>query len=339
MKPVNRYFRTLIPFALAICLMVGLAGCTSGNDDSTHNTIDISSVPTTQPESPTEDSIQPCEPTEATVPPTENTTTPPTEEVPLPTEEHPSEASPDNSIQYPLEYSDSTCSIAITKEWYEDACCYIAHLQFTDYSRFGTACANGAYGSGYETTSAAASRLDAIFAVNGCYSAVDLDYPVVRSGVLCNGSGRNLWVPAIYSSHNGLLLSAWESGGDASVTAKTLDDLVSKGLVTDTFCFGPPILANGAVCANSSTDRAQRTFMGTNGAAGDIWIVVSEGRFADGASLGLTYQQCARLLMEKGCVFGIPLDGGGSSTMVFNGQVLNSALQNQRKIVDFIYFK
>ena len=72
---------------------------------------------------------------------------------------------------YPKTYSDATCSITITKEWYENAWCYIAHLQFTDYSRFGTACANGAYDNGYETTSHAASRLDAIFAVNGCYSA------------------------------------------------------------------------------------------------------------------------------------------------------------------------
>lgn len=39
---------------------------------------------------------------------------------------------------YPKTYSDSTCDITITKEWYEDAWCYIAHLQFTDYSRFGT---------------------------------------------------------------------------------------------------------------------------------------------------------------------------------------------------------
>ena len=110
---------------------------------------------------------------------------------------------------YPKTYSDSTCDITITKEWYEDAWCYIAHLQFTDYSRFGTSCANGEYDDGYETTSHAASRLDAIFAVNGCYSAPYLNYTVVRSGELCNGFGKNLWCPAIYSNQNGLLQSAY----------------------------------------------------------------------------------------------------------------------------------
>ena len=240
---------------------------------------------------------------------------------------------------YPKTYSDSTCDITITKEWYEDAWCYIAHLQFTDYSRFGTSCANGEYDSGYETTSHAASRLDAIFAVNGCYSAPYLNYTVVRSGELCNGSGKNLWCPAVYSNQNGLLQSAWESSGTEGIAGVNIDSLVESGLVTDTFCFGPPILVNGSVTAGSDGSRAQRTFIGTNGNPGDIWIVVSEGRNADGESAGLTYSQCARLLGEKGCIFGVPLDGGGSSTMVFQGKVLNSAKAGQRSVVDFVYFK
>ena len=244
-----------------------------------------------------------------------------------------------DTSQYPLTYSDATCNITITKEWYENAWCYIAHLQFSDYTRFGTSCANGEYDNGYETTSHAASRLDAIFAVNGCYSAPYLNYTVVRSGELCNGSGKNLWCPAVYSSRNGLLQSAWESGGTPGIAGVNVDSLVESGLVTDTFCFGPPILVGGSVTAGPDTSRAQRTFLGGNGNPGDIWVVVSEGRNADGESAGLTYSQCARLLAEKGCTFGIPLDGGGSSTMVFQGKVLNSSKASQRSVVDFIYFK
>ena len=45
-----------------------------------------------------------------------------------------------------------------------------------------------------ETTSHAASRLDAIFAVNGCYSAPYLNYTVVRNGELCNGGGSSTMV-------------------------------------------------------------------------------------------------------------------------------------------------
>jgi hypothetical protein len=72
---------------------------------------------------------------EKPVPPTE-----PSEPVPVPT-------------GWPKVYSDGTCTITIYKEWYEDAYVYAAHLQFTDYKRFGTDCAKGVYNSGYETTS------------------------------------------------------------------------------------------------------------------------------------------------------------------------------------------
>ena len=242
-------------------------------------------------------------------------------------------------LEWFLQDIDSDETVQVHADAYLYAWCYIAHLQFTDYSRFGTSCANGEYDSGYETTSHATSRLDAIFAVNGCYSAPYLNYTVVRSGELCNGSGKNLWCPAVYSNQNGLLQSAWESGGTESIAGVNIDSLVESGLVTDTFCFGPPILVNGSVTAGSDGSRAQRTFIGTNGNPGDIWIVVSEGRNADGESAGLTYSQCARLLGEKGCIFGVPLDGGGSSTMVFQGKVLNSAKAGQRSIVDFVIFR
>lgn len=54
---------------------------------------------------------------------------------------------------------------------------------------------------------------------------------------------------------------------------------------------------------------------------------------------GLTLTQCGRLMKELGCVTAVPLDGGGSSTMYFNGKVLNSAKGNERAVRDFVYLK
>ena len=79
--------------------------------------------------------------------------------------------------------------------------------------------------------------------------------------------------------------------------------------------------------------------MGTNGKAGDIWIIVADGDKNDKQSSGLTSYECAKLLQEKGCIFGIPLDGGGSSTMVWKGKVLNAVKGNERAVVDFVYFR
>jgi exopolysaccharide biosynthesis protein len=176
--------------------------------------------------------------------------------------------------------------------------------------------------------------------VNGCYSAPKLDYTVVRGGKIWNGSGRkSFWCPAVYSFHNGKLLSAWESDGTPGISGGQIDQLVADGLVTDTFCFGPPGLSSGKLSGTNGGARAQRTFIGTNGKAGDIWICVSDGRYNDGESAGLTFYEGMEFLKEKGCTFGVHLDGGGSSTMVYRGHVLNAAKGGERAVVDFVYFK
>jgi exopolysaccharide biosynthesis protein len=99
-------------------------------------------------------------------------------------------------------------------------------------------------------------------------------------------------------------------------------------------------LLNGKIQGNpNSNGRAQRTFIGTNGNAGDIWLCVSDGRYNDGKSAGLNGYQCGAYLKSKGCTLGVPLDGGGSSTIWFNGEVLNAAKSGQRAVVDFLCFK
>lgn len=233
-------------------------------------------------------------------------------------------------------HKDSTSKITVYKEWYQNAYCYIAHLEFTNYSRFKTSCANGKYKNGTETIKHAYSRLKKpVLIVNGCYSAPYLKYPVARNGKVWNN--KNCWLPAVYSQKSGLFMSAWETGGTPGIAGKDLKTLAKDKTVTDTFCFGPPILQKGKVTVGNDKSRAQRTFIGTNGKPGDIWVVVSDGRKNDGKSSGLTYKQCAQLLKNKGCTFGVPLDGGGSSTMMFKGKTLNKT--TGRRIVDFVYFK
>lgn len=276
------------------------------------------------------------EPETKTEPETETETQPETETETQPETETETEIEPEiiiPSINYPIFYSDDTCEITIVKEWYENAWVYAAHLIFTDYDRFGTSCANGAYDFGYETTTKAAERIGAILTVNGCYSAPYLNYIVVRDGIIQNGAERNLCLPAIYNSNNGLLSNGCE-------VEKNVKELVDNGLLTDTFCFGPPLLTDGEICVKSDNNRAQRTTIGTNGEVGDIWLVVSDGRWNDGESSGLSMYQCAKYLQSKECIFGVPLDGGGSTTMVWNGNVLNAVgKDNQRAVVDFVYFK
>ena len=70
------------------------------------------------------------------------------------------------------EYSDDSSNITISKEWYgpDDtnvARRYITHIEFVNYDRPATVCANDEYNNGLETTSHAAERLGAILTING----------------------------------------------------------------------------------------------------------------------------------------------------------------------------
>ena len=237
------------------------------------------------------------------------------------------------SSEFPKGYSDGTCTIIIYKEWWEHAYVYAAHITFSDYDRLWVECGNGKYNSGTEKTSSAAKRVGAVLAINGDYAVPSNGaggYAIARRGKVCND--KKTYAEGVYNSNTGKLTFG-HSG-------KMLSELVADGLVTDTFQFGPVFLKNGQIIGDKgSSSRAQRTFIGTNGNAGDIWLCVSDGRYNDGKSAGLNPYQCGSYLVSKGCTLGVPLDGGGSSTMYFNGSVLNAAKNGQRAVVDFVMFK
>lgn len=238
-----------------------------------------------------------------------------------------------SSSDWPKGYKDDTCTIIVYKEWFENAYVYAAHIIFTDYDRLWVECSKGKYNSGGETTSKAAKRVGAILAINGDYAVPSNgagSYAIARKGVVYND--KVAYPEGIYNSNTGLLTFG-HSG-------RMISELVAEGLATDTFQFGPVCLKNGEIIGDpASTSRAQRTFIGTNGDPGDIWLCVSDGRSNDGKSTGLNPYQCGAYMKNKECTLCVPLDGGGSSTIYFNGQVLNAAKNNQRAVVDFVVFK
>lgn len=69
-------------------------------------------------------------------------------------------------------------------------------------------------------------------------------------------------------------------------------------------------------------------------------IQVSDGRTDE--SEGLSLLQLAQEFKERGCTIAYNLDGGGSSTMVFNGEVVNNPTDGrsiaEREVSDIVYF-
>ena len=69
-------------------------------------------------------------------------------------------------------------------------------------------------------------------------------------------------------------------------------------------------------------------------------MIVSDGRTDE--SEGFTLKELSEILIEKGCITAYNLDGGGSSTMVFNGKVINKPTTNgksikEREVSDIVY--
>lgn len=75
-----------------------------------------------------------------------------------------------------------------------------------------------------------------------------------------------------------------------------------------------------------------RTALGTNRNGRYLYIVVVDGR-QPFYSQGATFRQLAALLKEQGAYFAMSMDGGGSSTLVIEGddglpKVMNSPIDN-----------
>ncbi len=68
-------------------------------------------------------------------------------------------------------------------------------------------------------------------------------------------------------------------------------------------------------------------------------FLVSDGRTTQNA--GLSLLELAQVMQDYGCTVAYNLDGGGSSTMVFNGQVINNPTDGrsfgERNVSDIIY--
>src|SRR4030095_1449422 len=67
--------------------------------------------------------------------------------------------------------------------------------------------------------------------------------------------------------------------------------------------------------------RHPRTIVGVD-RAGTIWLGVIDGRQPD-FSIGMTFADLQRLCDRLGLVSALNLDGGGSTTMVVNGRLVN----------------
>ena len=188
-------------------------------------------------------------------------------------------------------------------------------------------------------TSSIAERSRAVFAINGDYYGFREKGYVLRNGYLYRSTSNTR-----YPYGEDLVIledGSFEIVNEASVTA---EELAQKG-AQQIFSFGPALVDQGevAVIEGDEVERAQitnpRTAIGILDPLHYL-MVVSDGRTAE--SRGLSLFQLAELMQDEGCETAYNLDGGGSSTIWFNGRVLNKPTTYgdviaERTISDIVY--
>lgn len=93
--------------------------------------------------------------------------------------------------------------------------------------------------------------------------------------------------------------------------------------IRDAVCFGPTLIVNGTALSSASTGSGlnPRTAIGQR-EDGTVLLLVIEGRQA--TSLGASYNDLIRVMLEYGAVNAANLDGGSSSVMYNDGELINS---------------
>ncbi len=93
----------------------------------------------------------------------------------------------------------------------------------------------------------------------------------------------------------------------------------------------PVYRSNEAFTTSQLAPRGPRTAVGQR-ADGGIILLTTDGR-QPGFSVGMTNFELAQALVRFGAVRGMSLDGGGSSTLAFEGTVLNSPSDGKERAV------
>ena len=235
-------------------------------------------------------------------------------------------------------YSDDNISVTLTEKTVSNTQVYIADITVSSAEYLKTALAQNTYGTNVTAkTSVTAANNNAILAVNGDYYGANSTGYVIRNGVVYRDTVRE-------DSSNGDL-AIYKDGSFKIIYEDEIsaDQLVKDGVV-NLLAFGPSLVENGEIVVDTNSEVGQSMASNPRTAIGIIdenhyIIVVSDGRTSE--SQGLSLYELAEVMKSYGVKTAYNLDGGGSSTLYFNGQVINKPTTNgnisERAVSDIVY--
>lgn len=226
-------------------------------------------------------------------------------------------------------YSDGNVIISISEVRAYDSTIYVADVVLSSPEYLQTAFANSTYGRNVTAkTSSIAENANAVLAINGDYYGARQSGYVIRNGVIYRSkANRNAEDLVIYQDGSFGIIN------ESEISAQALLDNGAWNVLS----FGPALLIDGEIAVSSGEEVGRAMASNPRTAIGIVddlhyLFVVSDGR--TNASEGLSLRELAQVLKELGAKTAYNLDGGGSSTMVFQGQVVNNPTSNGKRITE-----
>ena len=223
------------------------------------------------------------------------------------------------------EYKDENIHIVLNTYRYEDTNIYVADVTLSDISYMQSAFASNTYGKNVTAkTSEIAESVNAILAINGdYYGARDSGY-VLRNGEIYRTTSKSNQEDLVIDENGNFIII-----NEDEVSLEEIDNALQV------YSFGPALIENGEIAVSQNDEVGKAMASNPRTAICQLselhyLFVVSDGRTNE--SEGLSLYELATFLKGLNVTTAYNLDGGGSSTMYFNGQVINKPTTSGRNI-------
>ncbi len=234
-------------------------------------------------------------------------------------------------------YRDSNLSITLTEYREYGTSIYVADIILSAAEYLKTALAENAYGKNItEKTSAIAKDHNAILAINGDFYGAREKGFVLRNGVLYRS--------IVDRKQEDLVIYADGSFHIIEESKSSAEELLTQGAV-QILSFGPALVMDSQISVTEEEEVGRAKASNPRTAIGIVeelhyLFVVSDGRTEE--SEGLSLYELAEFMQKLGVKSAYNLDGGGSSTMYFNGEIINKPTSNgksvkERSVSDIVY--
>lgn len=248
---------------------------------------------------------------------------------------------PDPSKYTQDSYQDDTITVKCWKERIDadgkTVTANFADVVISHPTQLRTAFAGGSYGTSKRThASKIASANNAVVAINADFYNYRTEGIIIRQGTLYRKKAFDIDVLFIDSDGNFSVLRDKKAISTG---------YLKKHDIFQTLVFGPVLVENGKAIKNgmkyysvpcAPMERSPRTAIGQIGKLHYLMCTI-DGRQDD--SRGVTTNQLAVIMADKKCKVAYNLDGGQSSTMIFNNQPYNSISNGgERTMSDILYF-